>query len=192
MLHPATTLKPVDPTIGLGVFATEPIPRGCITWVRDPLDQVLTPAAIAALPAPCTVDLEHYFCHTRDGNYLLCWDIGRYVNHSCTPNCFSTEWGFEIAVRDIAAGEQLTNDYANIGMMPTERLQCRCGAPGCRGVVSPADAFAKMSQWTSAIAASLAAVNGVRQPLWALLAESVQEQLRARYPVQSLPETRLG
>jgi len=192
MLHPATMLKPADPTIGLGVFATESIPRGSITWVRDPLDQVLTPAEIAALPALCTADLEHYFCHGRDGNYLLCWDIGRYVNHSCEPNCFSTEWGFEIAVRDIAAGEELSNDYANIGMLPTERLQCRCGAPGCRGLISPADVSAKLPQWAGAIAASLAQVNRVRQPLWTLLPHALKELLLSRYPAHADAGRRLG
>ena len=181
MLHPSTRLKAVDPAIGLGVVATEPIPRGSIVWVRDPLDQVLTPAEIAALPALCTADLEHYFWQNRDGDYVLCWDIARYVNHDCDPNCISTEFGFEIAVRAIAPGEELTNDYANIGMLPEEQMVCYCGAPRCRGLVSPADVPVRVRLWTGLVAASLADVNRVHQPLWSLLPDALRECLRQRY-----------
>jgi uncharacterized protein len=95
-------------------------------------------------------------------------------------------------VRDIDAGDELTNDYANIGMGPTERIRCLCGAPGCRGLVSSADAAARMPQWVSAIAASLADVNCVRQPLWTLLPNMLQEQLRNQYPTQPHPDKQAG
>lgn len=39
----------------------------------------------------------------------------RAVNHSCDPNCFTTPCGLEIAVRDIEARDELTNDCAELG-----------------------------------------------------------------------------
>lgn len=42
---------------------------------------------------------------------VLCWDNGKYVNHSFKPTCFSTAYDFEIAIRDIHPGEELTDDY---------------------------------------------------------------------------------
>ena len=43
MIHPSTELKYVSPEIGIGVVATEFIPKGTITWALDPLDQVFPP-----------------------------------------------------------------------------------------------------------------------------------------------------
>lgn len=36
-----------------GVFATRRIPKGSASWLLDPLDQVLTPAAVDRLPPAC-------------------------------------------------------------------------------------------------------------------------------------------
>jgi SET domain-containing protein len=60
-----------------------------------------------------------------DGN------IARFINHSCTPNCW-----FEVvdqtiwirASRLIRAGEELTYDYATVG---DHTIPCRC-RPGCK------------------------------------------------------------
>ena len=46
MIHPSTELKYVSPEIGIGVVATEFIPKGTITWALDPLDQVFPPEEI--------------------------------------------------------------------------------------------------------------------------------------------------
>ena len=58
-------------------------------------------------------------------------NIARFINHSCTPNCW-----FEVvdrtiwirASRRIRAGEELTYDYATIG---ERTIPCRC-RPGCQ------------------------------------------------------------
>ena len=43
------------------------------------------------------------------------------------------------AVEPIGAGEELTIDYAMIDGDPDDRMECRCGTPACRGVVSGGD-----------------------------------------------------
>ena len=76
MIHPDTELRFVNPLIGYGVFATRPIPRGTITWVRDRLDQAFTPAQIEQLPpAYHDIVLKYSFI---DGNakFVLCWEHG--------------------------------------------------------------------------------------------------------------------
>ena len=58
-------------------------------------------------------------------------NIARFINHSCTPNCW-----FEVvdktiwirASRLIRAGEELTYDYATVG---DHTIRCRC-RPGCK------------------------------------------------------------
>lgn len=58
----------------------------------------------------------------------------RYINHSCAPNTYlrRTRSRAEFyALRDIAAGEELTVDYGE--SHHEGRLACRCGAARCRG-----------------------------------------------------------
>jgi SET domain-containing protein len=58
-------------------------------------------------------------------------NIARYVNHSCTPNCYTQVIGDTIwirAARNIRRGEELTYDYSTDGV---GSVPCRC-RPGCR------------------------------------------------------------
>jgi SET domain-containing protein len=58
----------------------------------------------------------------------------RFINHSCDPNTFirCTAARAEFyALRDIAAGEELTVDYGE--SHHDGQLRCRCGAVNCRG-----------------------------------------------------------
>jgi uncharacterized protein len=91
--------SPVGAPIGYGVVARRLIPRGTITWVRDRLDQTFSPAQVQALPATYRdIVLKYCFIDGR-GNFVLCWDLARYINHSCDPSCRSAGYDFEIAVR---------------------------------------------------------------------------------------------
>jgi hypothetical protein len=48
---------------------------------------------------------------------ILCFDDARFVNHSDSPNVATDyaldAYGVDVALRDIARGEELTMDYAN-------------------------------------------------------------------------------
>jgi len=58
----------------------------------------------------------------------------RFTNHSCAPNAVLRirQGRIEIfAMRDVAAGEELTIDYGESHHQG--RLACRCGAPRCAG-----------------------------------------------------------
>ncbi|MGA0806798.1 MAG: SET domain-containing protein [Pseudohongiellaceae bacterium] len=179
MIHPDTTLRFISDVIGHGVFATRPIPRGTITWALDPLDRVLEPAQIAALPAGMNFDVEHHAFVGRDGRLIMPWDLGRFMNHSCAPNCLATESGYEIAIRDIAPGEELTNDYANLGMQAQERILCGCGAASCRGVVTRVDAAKVNAMHKAQLSSALALAGSVEQPLLFLLDAAQQLALQA-------------
>lgn len=179
MIHPATELRPAGPGIGLGVFATARIPRGTVVWVLDPLDRLLTQAEVAALPKAMGFDPKRHLWLGPDGRYVLAWDLARYVNHSCTPNCAATVFGCELALADIAAGDQLTNDYADLGMSPGETLACGCGALDCRGEVASGQAPLIRQALATSMAQAMGCVGAVAQPLWPLLAESVRAHLLA-------------
>lgn len=116
MLHPNTALGYIDDTIGHGVIATRLIPAGTITWVLDDLDMEFTPEEIGKMPRQQKEYMETYCYRNNKGNHILCWDYSRFVNHSFDSNCLSTAYDFEIAVRDIQPGEQLTDDYGYLNV----------------------------------------------------------------------------
>ena len=60
-------------------------------------------------------------------------------NHSCDPTLWHTG-AFELSARrDIAAGEEVTVDYATQTAEPDFVLDCRCGSVSCRGSVTGDD-----------------------------------------------------
>jgi hypothetical protein len=61
-----------------------------------------------------------------------------FLNHSCEPNVGVQGQIVFVAMRDVAAGEELTIDYATIDH-DTPPMTCRCGAAACRGVVTGRD-----------------------------------------------------
>jgi hypothetical protein len=164
LIHPSTTLRFIDERIGYGAVATELIPKGTIVWVHDELDQVFTPAQVERLSNGYRHVLDTYTFLNREGNRVLCWDLARYVNHSCDPNCLSPGLDLEVAVRDIAPGEPLTDDYAALNL--TAAWDCQCGSPRCRGRVSSGDFPALARIWDEHIAAAWPLVGQVAQPLW--------------------------
>ncbi|HEY1721067.1 MAG TPA: SET domain-containing protein-lysine N-methyltransferase [Magnetospirillaceae bacterium] len=163
MIHPDTELRFIDDTVGFGVFATAPIPRGTIVWVLCRFDIVLTPDDVRNLPAAYRPIVETYAYGNPDGNRVLCWDHGRSVNHSCAPAMRGLGTQMEIAVRDIAAGAQLTCEYGSLNL--TYDLQCRCGAPNCRGTIKPDDVLRLGEQWDREVAEALPFAAKVPQPL---------------------------
>ena len=107
MVHPDTELRFVSPAIGWGVFATRDIPTGTITWALDALDQHLSDKDIRRLPEYDRELVEEYAYIDGRGDHILCWDHARFNNHSCDANCLGVCDDFQMAVRDIAAGEEV-------------------------------------------------------------------------------------
>ena len=61
-----------------------------------------------------------------------------FLNHSCDPNCETVQEEdgrvFVMAIRAIAAGEELTYEY-NLHDSDDEEADCYCGASRCRGTM---------------------------------------------------------
>lgn len=60
-------------------------------------------------------------------------NLARYINHACSPNCYTQIVGDTIwvcAARNIRKGEELTYDYCTDG---EASIPCRC-RPGCKTV----------------------------------------------------------
>lgn len=187
MLHPNTELRYLGPEIGSGVVATAPIPKGTITWVQDSLDQVIDVKGNPNYQNYPPV-LERYSFRNKEGFYILCWDYARFVNHHCEANCLSPGMDFEIAIRDIEAGEELTNDYGSLNLEFT--MECMCGSLQCRGRTAPEDFVHYSDGWDKALGAAFPWIARVEQPLWNYLEAPafVKSCLEGRSPIPSIRE----
>lgn len=76
-----------------------------------------------------------------DGN--VPWNPARFINHSCAPNSEAeVDEGriWIVALRDIAAGEELTYNY-NYDLVDYREHPCRCGAAECVGYIVAGEFF---------------------------------------------------
>ena len=170
MIHPHTELRLVSPEIGRGVFATQFIPRGTLTWVLCELDRVFTPQQVEALPAAYRQIMDTYAYINADGTWVMCWDWGRYMNHACDPNTLGLTAFADVAVRDIHPGEEVTCDYGMLNL--TADMACRCGSPYCRQRIGADDALQLATAWDEVIAGVVPSLGQVEQQLASFVQDS--------------------
>lgn len=174
MIHPDTELKFINNEIGYGVVATKLIPAGTITWVMDRLDRVFTPLEFQQMEPIYQSILDTYTFRNNKGNLILCWDNGRYVNHSFNSNCLTTAYDFEIAIRDIQPGEQLTDDYGYLNIMTPFR---GIDEGTKRKTVYPDDLVKYYKVWDNKIKKVFKKITKLEQPLKILLDTYTWEQI---------------
>ena len=134
--HPKIEVRD-SPIEGKGLFATEPFKKG---------EQFQVTSGEHSWVIMTDKEFQEYIktVHAYDAVYLGDGkqrvstvsreeDPSNYGNHSCDPNIASA--GDEkIALRDIAAGEELTIDYAHLSPKSWS-MKCMCGAKNCTGMV---------------------------------------------------------
>lgn len=125
---------------GRGLFAVDDIAAGEVVAVKG--GHILDTGAVLALPDK----LQNSEIQIAEGLHLVAVADDEYepvmlfINHSCEPNV-----GFQgntvlVSMRAVAAGEELTTDYALFdGTVWGEPMTCACGTPSCRGRVSGDD-----------------------------------------------------
>jgi len=140
---------------GKGLLATEFVPKGTLIWTADlnqessdilTLDEVLSfdTAAHRQQWADYTWAISGLFFGPRRDfpvEQAIALEASHYLNHSCQANVgFASDTSL-VTIRDIEAGEMISNDYALtehlIGFFPG--FKCNCGAPNCRGQVTVND-----------------------------------------------------
>lgn len=176
MIHPNTELKYISNEIGYGVVATEFIPAGTITWVQDKLDREFSPAQFQAMEPIYQSILDTYTFRNNNGNFILCWDNARYVNHSFNANCLTTAYDFEIAIMDIHPGEQLTDDYGYLNI-PYPFRGVDEGTR--RKIVYPDDLLKYFRVWDKKLLKVFHRIPKLNQPLQELIAENTWSDILA-------------
>lgn len=131
---------------GKGVFATKRIRKGEVIAKFD--------GTIYGFDfEDWTKDLYNHVIQFAEDKWRDSKGLARYFNHSCEPNA-GIKRRFEIvAMRDIAAGEEVVWDY---GMTEDYvwRMKCTCGTPLCRKVIGsfktiPAETLKKYKGYIS-------------------------------------------
>lgn len=168
MIHPKTELKFISKDVGYGVVATEFIPKGTITWALDKLDREFDPEKVKELDPMYREILDTYCFRNNKGQLVLCWDISRFVNHSFNSNCLTTAYDYEIAIRDIQPGEQLTDDYGYLNIDSPFR---GIDEGTKRKVVYPDDLLKYHKKWDMQLQEAFKKLSTCDQPLKALLSE---------------------
>ena len=175
MIHPGTTLKGVSDTIGVGIFATSFIPKGTLVYVQDDLEIELSPSEFDGLDEPLKAMAEKFSFIDPRGYRILSWDTAKYVNHSCDPNTMSAGYGFEIALRDIEPGEEITDEYGLFNLQ--HDIECLCGSENCRQVIRSTDIDEYYEVWDERIRNALQLIHSVEQPLIGLMDPERREAL---------------
>src|SRR5262245_27544488 len=123
---------------GRGLFAAAPIRRGEVVSVKG--GHLLDRAGMAEHrgavgDAELQITEALFLAPVGDAEFEA---VMMFLNHSCEPNVGVRGQIVFVALRDVAAGEELTLDYATIDHA-TPPMACRCGAASCRGVVTGRD-----------------------------------------------------
>ena len=175
MIHPHTTIKHINETVGYGVFATQDIPEGTIVYVKDSMELEISPMEYLTHQKEIQEVIEKYSYMDQRGYRIVSWDFAKYVNHCCNFNTISTGYGFEIAVRDIKAGEQITDEYGIFNL--TYEIELTCSEPSCRKTVKPKDFDTYYTQWDEIIKRSLTKFKSVEQPLLVFVDDFSKQEL---------------
>jgi uncharacterized protein len=123
---------------GRGLVAVDDIDAGEVVAVKG--GHLVSTEQLATLPAP----LRESEVQIADGLHLAALTADEYesvmlfLNHSCEPNVGLGGNIVLVAMRPIAAGDELTIDYALFDDYDGS-MECRCGTPSCRGSVDGRD-----------------------------------------------------
>ncbi len=128
---------------GFGLYAVGPIAAGEIVAAHEERDhRLVTRSHVERSWTALQRSMFDRYAWPLTDEVRVLWsedpERWRPLNHSCDPNAWLQGLDL-VARRDIAAGEEVTADYATFAGADAEPFDCRCGAADCRGTIGPAD-----------------------------------------------------
>lgn len=103
-----------SPIQGIGLFARHPIARGTALWRLDERFDRLIPVEVWEAQEGAVKSYLDRYCYPRrkDPRFIVFEaDDAHYMNHADDPNTDFSDGDVAYALKDIAAGEELTCDY---------------------------------------------------------------------------------
>jgi hypothetical protein len=140
-IHPSVTVRR-SPVEGWGLFTADALSLGTVVLRLG--GRLVTDVGLTARLATAAADPAQPYVDTItvDTNLHLLIPPGdpvHYGNHSCDPNLGYVDPYAFAARREIAPGEELTNDYATTTGVPDWEMDCLCGSATCRRRVTGRD-----------------------------------------------------
>lgn len=140
-----------------GVFAKKDIPKG--TQIIEYIGKIITPEESEKiyekmfanhLKNPNKASVYTFnIDENRDLNGGVWWNLAKYMNHCCSPNCESQMEDngqiFVYAIRDIKKGEELVYNYGYDAEHYKDHL-CRCNSKNCVGHIVAQDQWDKLKK----------------------------------------------
>lgn len=121
---------------GFGVYANEPLEKGELIVVWG--GYMLTGEQFEQL----SPDARQHSLQVEENVFQVPIrpdDPADMINHACTPNAGLRGNVSLVAMRPIAAGEEICFDYAMSDGSPYDEFDCGCGTAQCRGRVTGDD-----------------------------------------------------
>jgi hypothetical protein len=104
---------------GTGLFADQDIKKGDIIWKLDH-NKINSTLKFIDKSILSTLEEEKQtnqilevliYCIYKDGKFIYYLDENKYINHSLEPNAFMDKDLTVVAIKDIKAGEEITENY---------------------------------------------------------------------------------
>jgi SET domain-containing protein len=138
---------------GKGLFALRRIAAGAVLFGEDEwADETerrsfvtLTTSAFNALPPDRRAIFTRFAYNSAPDAITGTFDPDRvrhptnFTNHGCDPNAGYDGTDSIVALREIAADEEIRMDYGTFSFSFDHAFTCRCGAANCRGRVTAHD-----------------------------------------------------
>ncbi|MEZ4744220.1 MAG: SET domain-containing protein [Bdellovibrionota bacterium] len=175
MIHPNIQLRWLSDAKGYGLIAIKSIPAGSITFAQDPLDIAIPTSSHLLEDQRIKKYIEKYAFLNSDDEFVISWDNGKYMNHCCHANTLTTGYGFEIAIADIAEGEEVTDDYGIFTIR--HHMEISCSKENCRGKISIEDFDRCLPCWDEKVMKALKLFNIVDQPLKEFINDKVLSKI---------------
>ncbi len=163
----------ISDTKGYGLIASRDIPKGTITFVQDGLDIVLSESEISNIDDKLLTYIETYSYEDYMGNRIISWDLGKYMNHDDNANTLSTGYGFEMAIRDIKKGEEVTDDYRIFSTYHDTSFK---HPPGKIETLRPWPSEL-IGQWDESVSNAILSIEDVEQPLKSFVEQEIYQSV---------------
>ncbi|KAL2610014.1 hypothetical protein R1flu_028587 [Riccia fluitans] len=143
MYAPVATFRCGKKGFGLKVLKNLPKDSFLIEYVGEVLD---VNAFEKRQEEYARIGQKHFYFMTLNSTEVIdaCskGNLGRFINHSCEPNCKTEKWMVNgevciglFAIRDIGEGEEVTFDYNYVRVRGASAKKCECGSSQCRGFI---------------------------------------------------------
>ncbi|MBN1667571.1 MAG: SET domain-containing protein-lysine N-methyltransferase [Anaerolineales bacterium] len=134
-LNPKIGVRQHPAPVGPGIYALEAIGKDELLVVWG--GAIVNFKRLQQLPER----MQRHSVQVEEDAYLVSVEEepADFVNHCCEPNAGFNGQVVLVAMRPIAAGEDICIDYAMCDGTPYDEFDCGCGSPYCRGRITGED-----------------------------------------------------